>query len=98
MPAGYKCSGPECDAHVIMSEHLTDDTFLEERVSDFPQFCDFIKEFSPQHVEAICGVKADLIYQAARFYATAKPAICFHGLVVTEHVQGFPGGSGHLSK
>jgi formate dehydrogenase major subunit len=78
-------------AHVIVSEHLTDDAFLQERVSDFPQFCDFIKEFAPAHVEKICGIKADLIYEAARLYATAKPAICFHGLGVTEHVQGTEG-------
>jgi len=78
-------------ANVIVSEHLTDPAFLEKRVSDWPQFCDFIKEFSPEHVEGICGVKANLVYEAARLYATAKPAICFHGLGVTEHTQGTEG-------
>ena len=78
-------------ANVIVTEHLTDSTFLDERVSEWPQFCDFIKEFSPEHVEGICGVRAHLIYEAARLYATAKPAICFHGLGVTEHVQGTEG-------
>jgi len=78
-------------ANVIVSEHLTDTAFLEKRVSDWTQFFDFIKEFSPEQVEVICGVKANLIYEAARLYATAKPAICFHGLGVTEHVQGTEG-------
>ena len=78
-------------AYAIVREHLTDGSFLEERVSDWTAFCDFIKTFSPEHVEGICGVKADLIYEAARLYATAKPSICFHGLGVTEHVQGTEG-------
>ena len=78
-------------ANVIVREHLTDTAFLEKRVSDWPPFFDFIKEFSPEQVEVICGVKANLIYEAARLYATAKPAICFHGLGVTEHVQGTEG-------
>lgn len=34
---------------------------------------------------------ADLIRQAARLYATAKPAMCFHGLGMTEHIQGTEG-------
>lgn len=44
---------------------------------------EFIREFSPESVEYICGVKAGLIYEAARLYATAKPSMCFHGLGVT---------------
>lgn len=78
-------------AYVIVTEGLADVGFLNERVSEWPQFCEFIKAFPPAQVEPVCEVKADLIYEAARLYATAKPSMCFHGLGVTEHVQGTEG-------
>jgi formate dehydrogenase major subunit len=39
----------------------------------------------------VSDVDAELIRRAARLCATAKPAICFHGLGVTEHTQGTEG-------
>ena len=78
-------------AHTIVEERLIDRQFVNERVAEWDQFCDFIKDFSPEQVEAVCGIKADLIRQAARLYATSKPSMCFHGLGVTEHTQGTEG-------
>lgn len=37
------------------------------------------------------GVPADQIRQAARTHAMRRPSMCFHGLGVTEHVQGTDG-------
>jgi formate dehydrogenase major subunit len=78
-------------ACTIVEERLADYQFAAERVADWDQFCEFIKEFTPENVAGTCGVEAKLIRQAARLYATAKPAICFHGLGVTEHTQGTEG-------
>jgi len=78
-------------AHVVVEEKLCDYQFATERVAEWDEFCDFIRGFPPEQVEAICGVKADLIRQAARLYATKKPSMCFHGLGVTEHTQGTEG-------
>ena len=78
-------------ACTIVEERLVDYQFAAERVADWDEFCEFIKEFTPEKVESICGVEGDLIRQAARLYATTKPAICFHGLGVTEHTQGTEG-------
>jgi formate dehydrogenase major subunit len=78
-------------ACTIVEEQLFDRQFTTERVAEWDEFCDFIKQFSPEKVEADCGVKADLIRKAARLYAGAKPSMCFHGLGVTEHTQGTEG-------
>jgi formate dehydrogenase major subunit len=78
-------------AYTIVEERLFDSQFAGDRVAELDEFCDFIKEFPPEQVESICGVKADLIRQAARLYATGKPSMCFHGLGVTEHTQGTEG-------
>ena len=78
-------------AHTILDEQLFDQQFATGRVAEWDEFCAFIKQFPPEKIEAICGVKADLIREAARLYATAKPSMCFHGLGVTEHTQGTEG-------
>ena len=78
-------------ACTIVEERLVDYQFAAERVAEWDEFCEFIKEFTPEKVASICGVEADIIRQAARLYATTKPAICFHGLGVTEHTQGTEG-------
>lgn len=78
-------------ACTIVEEQLFDRQFTTGRVAEWDQFCDFIKQFSPEKVETDCGVKADLIRKAARLYASAKPSMCFHGLGVTEHTQGTEG-------
>ena len=78
-------------ACTIVEEQLFDRQFTTERVAEWDEFCHFIKEFSPENVEADCGVKAELIRKAARLYASAKPSMCFHGLGVTEHTQGTEG-------
>lgn len=78
-------------ACTIVEERLVDYQFAAERIAEWDDFCEFIKKFTPEKAASICGVEADLIRQAARLYATTKPAICLHGLGVTEHTQGTEG-------
>ena len=78
-------------AHVIVEEKLYDEAFVAERVAEFDEFRAFVREWTPERAEGICGVVAELIRQAARLYATEKPSMCFHGLGVTEHTQGTDG-------
>ena len=78
-------------ACTIVEERLVDYHFASERVAEWDEFCEFIQAFTPEKAATICGVEADLIRQAARLYAMTKPAICFHGLGVTEHTQGTEG-------
>ena len=78
-------------AYTIVDEKLFDRQFIEKRVVELDEFSNFIKQFSPERAEEICGVSAEFIRDAARLYATAKPSMCFHGLGVTEHTQGTEG-------
>ena len=78
-------------ASVIVSEGLMDAAFVAERAEGLDAFVDHISKWSPERAEAICGVAAADVRRAARLYATAKPAISFHGLGVTEHTQGTEG-------
>ena len=78
-------------AAAIVEEGLVDATFVAERVREYDDFVAHIERFRPEEVAAECGVDAADIRRAARIYATAKPAMAFHGLGVTEHTQGTDG-------
>ena len=79
-------------AHVIVAEGLVDDAFVRERcdMEEFHAWAEFVLEpqNSPEQVERVSGVPAELIRRAARLYATGGNAAIFYGLGVTEHSQG----------
>jgi formate dehydrogenase major subunit len=79
-------------AHVIVTEGLEDKDFIEQRceAEAYQKWRSFIAEdrFSPESIEQITGVPAQLIRQAAHTYATADNAAIYYGLGVTEHSQG----------
>jgi formate dehydrogenase major subunit len=78
-------------ASVIVSEGLYDDAFVSARVGEWDAFRAFITAWSPERASVICGVPPESIRRAARLYAQEKPAMMFHGLGLTEHVQGTEG-------
>ena len=78
-------------ARTIIEESLYDECFVRDRVSEFDEFRDFIREWTPERAAKICGVEAGLIRAAARLYAREKPSMAVHGLGVTEHTQGTGG-------
>jgi formate dehydrogenase major subunit len=78
-------------AHTIIEEKLFDPQFIAARVTEFEEYCQFVAKYSPESVAQRCGVPAELIRKAARMYATEAPAMSFHGLGITEHIQGTEG-------
>jgi len=77
-------------AQTIMEEGLFDPAAVNH-MENWEAYRLFLADYSPERVADTCGVDAQLIRHAARLYATNKPAMCFHGLGVTEHVQGTEG-------
>ena len=78
-------------ACAIVEEGLYDEGFLKERVAGFEEFRHFVQSWSPERAAPVCGVEAQQIREAARIYAKQGPAMCFHGLGLTEHTQGTEG-------
>ncbi|MGA7538438.1 MAG: formate dehydrogenase subunit alpha [Steroidobacteraceae bacterium] len=79
-------------AHVIVTEGLTKDDYVAERCE--AQSYQLWKELvaaernSPEAMEPITGVPADLVRRAARLYAAGPNSAIYYGLGVTEHSQG----------
>ena len=79
-------------AHVIVTEKLMDEEFVNDRcdIASFAKWETFIAQEhnSPEATEAITGVPATELREAARLYATANNGAIYYGLGVTEHSQG----------
>ncbi len=61
-------------AHVILNEQLYDPDFIENWTVGFDDFRHLVSEYPPSRASTITGVPEDRIIEAARFYATSKPA------------------------
>jgi len=79
-------------AHVIVTEGLVDEAFVRERCDwdEFQHWAEFAgqERNSPEFLEPVTGVPADLVRGAARLYATGGNGAIYYGLGVTEHSQG----------
>jgi formate dehydrogenase major subunit len=78
-------------AHVVVEEGLVDEAFLAARVDGYDAFREAVAAWSPERAGQVCGADPAQIREAARLVATARPAISFHGLGVTEQEQGTDG-------
>jgi formate dehydrogenase major subunit len=79
-------------AHVIVSESLHDQAFIDERceADAFEEWRAFIADESqsPEALHDATGVEPELLRGAARLYAGAGNGAIYYGLGVTEHSQG----------
>lgn len=74
--------------YYIILEGLTDEDFIESRTEGFDEFKKEILDIDIDKLESVSGVNRNEIREAAMAYASAKNAMSFHGLGVTEHSQG----------
>jgi formate dehydrogenase major subunit len=79
-------------AHVIVTEGLVDEAFVRERCDwdEFSHWAEFVSQErnSPEFLEPVTGVPAEVLRGAARLYATGGNGAIYYGLGVTEHSQG----------
>ncbi len=73
-------------ASVIIKEGLYDRDFVAKWCYGWDRFVERVSQYPPERVEGITWVPADKIREAARLYATNKPAICFEAMGI-EHAR-----------
>ncbi len=73
---------------VIVDEGLLDSAFIEERTENFDALEESLKGFDLDFVERITGVPGAQIVEAARMYATNKPASIIYAMGITQHSHG----------
>ncbi|MDB4438752.1 formate dehydrogenase subunit alpha [bacterium] len=74
--------------YYIISEGVADRSFIEDRTEGYEDFKNELLNIDIDALEKVTGVPKEEVKAAAVAYATAKNAMSFHGLGVTEHSQG----------
>ncbi|MGL6202094.1 MAG: molybdopterin-containing oxidoreductase family protein [Lachnospiraceae bacterium] len=76
-------------ANVIISEKLYDQDFTGKYIHGFEEYRDYAAHFTLEKAERITGVPSHLIAEAARIYATTKPAAVLNSAsTIVHHVNG----------
>jgi anaerobic selenocysteine-containing dehydrogenase len=73
--------------HVIIDEELFDKDFVENHVYGWEPFVNRVKEYPIERVEEITWVPKEKIREAARLYATTKPAGIQWGVAIEQQVN-----------
>ncbi len=75
-------------AHIILKEGLENRAFIETRTEGFDAFESAVREWTPERGEAVTGVPAEAIIEAAHLYASAPAAAIFWAMGITQHTTG----------
>jgi formate dehydrogenase (NADP+) alpha subunit len=73
---------------VIVDEGLADRAFIKRRCENFESFRQSLEAFDLDFVERITGVARGTLIEAARVYATRKPASILYAMGITQHSHG----------
>jgi formate dehydrogenase alpha subunit len=74
--------------HVIIQEELYDKEFVRTRTANFEALQQAVAGFTPEAVQEITGIPAEDLTQAARLYASGRPATILYTMGITQHTTG----------
>ena len=74
--------------NTIITEGLTDNQYIAGFTEGFEDLKARIVDFTPEKMAPICGIPAETLREVARLYATAKSAIIFWGMGISQHIHG----------
>ena len=74
--------------HTIITEGLTDQQYIAGYTEGYAELVERIKDFPPEKMEAICGIKAETIKEVARAYAKSEGSLIFWGMGISQHIHG----------
>lgn len=75
-------------ANAIVTEGLHDQQFIDNHTVGFDDWWKIVEQYTPERTEAVTGIAPQLMREAARMYATAKPsAVLCWGMGVTQQKQ-----------
>jgi len=75
-------------AQVIVAEGLVNVDFVRTRTAGFDEWAAQLAGYTPERMAPVCGIDAATIREVARAYATARTAMIFWGMGVSQHVHG----------
>jgi formate dehydrogenase major subunit len=73
---------------VIVEEGLYDQAYIEKFTENWEAEKQHLAQFTPEKMEAICGIPAELLRETARTFAKGKAGMIFWGMGVSQHIHG----------
>ncbi len=73
--------------NTIINEELYDREFVGKWCYGFDELREHVKGYSPERVAEITWIPAEKIREAARLYATTKPAVLYHRVAVEHNIN-----------
>jgi formate dehydrogenase major subunit len=74
--------------HTIVEEGLTDENYITRLHRRLRGAEGKIRDFSPEKMEAVCGIPADKLREVARLYARSRASLIFWGMGISQHIHG----------
>ena len=74
--------------NTIIAEDLTDKAYIARFTQDYDKLVEHVRAFTPEAMSPLCGIGADTIREVARAYASARTALIFWGMGISQHVHG----------
>ncbi len=74
--------------YTIIKEDLYNKEFVTARTEGFEKLKATVMDYSPETVAPVCGIDAETLKTVARTYATARAAIVFWGMGISQHTHG----------
>ena len=74
--------------HVMIAEDLIDREFIAKRVDGFEALKKVVADYTPERVAKLTGLPAEDIIRAGRLFGTAKAAMIFWGMGISQHTFG----------
>jgi formate dehydrogenase major subunit len=74
--------------YVILRDGLQNDAYIQERTEGFEEVRRVVDAYTPARVEAITGIPARELEEAARIYGEAPAAAVLYAMGITQHTSG----------
>jgi formate dehydrogenase major subunit/formate dehydrogenase alpha subunit len=74
--------------HVIIAEDLHRKDFIQKRTVGFDALRKTVEKYTPEYVEAVTGIPAPDLVEAAHLYARAERASILYCMGITQHTTG----------
>ena len=88
LPAGRDNAFLNGLMHIIVEEGWHDQQFIQERTEGFEEFKENLKDYTPEYVQRVTGIDAELLREVAETYAKASKASIIYCMGITQHVAG----------
>ena len=74
--------------HTIIEEDLVDRDYVDRYTEDYEALRELVSRYPAEQAAKICGIDPDTIRAVARDFGSAKSAIIFWGMGISQHVYG----------